>query len=145
VSATPHELSDQRREIYAAEAHASLQNFAPVLTQVGGVLTGNQIDLGDFEAAVAAQVTLGLDLQDVYGAGPVEITAKPSEQVPLEVQVFDVPTNKLVVRKALSASGNGYARVHVDLSPGAYRVTVRGDEKVSPVTDACLVIDPDAA
>jgi hypothetical protein len=145
VSATPLELSDQRREIFAAEAHASLQNFAPVLTQVGGVLTGNELDLGTYEAVVAAQVTLGLDLQDVYGAGPVEIAAKPSEQVPLEAQVFDAATRKLVAQAPLLPSADGHARATVNLPPGAYRVTVRGDERVSPVTDACLVIDPDAA
>ena len=139
VSATPLELSDQRREVYAAEAHASLQNFSPVLTQVGGVLTSSEFDPSAFEAAV--QVTLGLDLQDVYGAGPVEIAAKPSRPVPLEVQVFDAPTNKLVARERLAASEDGYARAHVNLSPGAYRVTVGGDQRVSPVTDACLVID----
>jgi pimeloyl-ACP methyl ester carboxylesterase len=145
VSATPLELSDQRREMFAAEAHASLQNFAPVLTQVEGVLTGNEFDLGDYEAVVAAQVTLGLDLQDVYGAGPVEIIAKPSEPVPLEVQIFDAPTRRLVAQAPLRASADGYARASVTLSPGAYRVTVGGDNTVSPVTDACLVIDPGAA
>jgi len=138
VSATPLELSDQGREMFAAEAHASLQNFAPVLTQVGGVLSGRQIDLGKFEAM---QVTLGLDLQDIYGAGPVEIVAKPSEPIPLEVQVFDAPTNKLVARAPLGLSGDGYARAVVTLPAGAYRVTVGGGDAVSPVTDACLVID----
>jgi len=142
VSATPHELSDAHREMFAAEAHASLQNFAPVLTQVGGILTGSEIDLGDFEAVV--QVTLGLDLQDVYGAGPVEIVAKPSKPVPLDVQIFDAPTNKLVAKASLKASDDGYARAVVTLSPGAYRVTVGGGG-ASPVTDACLVIDPAAA
>jgi hypothetical protein len=112
---------------------------------VGGVLAGSRIDLGDFEAVVADQVTLGLDLQDVYGAGPVEIVAKPSKPVPLEVRVFDAPTNKLVVRAPLAASNDGYARAHVTLTPGAYRVTVGGAETVSPVTDACLVIDAAAA
>jgi pimeloyl-ACP methyl ester carboxylesterase len=145
VSATPLELSDQRREIFAAEAHASLQNFAPVLTQVGGVLTGNELDLDTYEAVVEAQVTLGLDLQDAYGAGPVEIVAKPSEPVPLEAQVFDAATRKLVAKAPLQAGADGQARVQIDLPPGAYRVTVRGDERVSPVTDACLVIDPGAA
>jgi hypothetical protein len=112
---------------------------------VGGVLTGNELDLGTYEAVVAAQVTLGLDLQDVYGAGPVEIAAKPSEQVPLEAQVFDAATRKLVAQAPLLPSTDGHARATVNLPPGAYRVTVRGDERVSPVTDACLVIDPDAA
>jgi pimeloyl-ACP methyl ester carboxylesterase len=140
VSATPLELSAQRREMFAAEAHASLQNFAPVLTQLEGVLTGNELELGDYEAVVTTQVTLGLDLQDVYGAGPVEISAKPSEPVPLEVQIFDAPTRKLVARAAMQGSADGYARAHVTLGPGAYRVTV-GGQGVSPVTDACLVID----
>ena len=143
VSATPLEIRTERREMYAAEAHASLQNFAPVLTQVGGVLTGDV----DLEAALptVGQITLGLDLQDVYGAGPVEIAAKPSRPTPLEVKIFDAPTNKLVVRAPLSASDDGYLRAHVTLRPGAYRVTVGGDETVSPVTDACLVIDAEAA
>lgn len=143
VSATPLEIRTERREMYAAEAHASLQNFAPVLTQVGGVLSGD-VDLEATPLAVA-QITLGLDLQDVYGAGPVEIAAKPSTPTPLEVEIFDAPTNKLVVRTPLAASDDGYARVHVTLTPGAYRVTVSGAETVSPVTDCCLVIDAEAA
>ena len=64
-----------------------------------------------------AQVTLGLDLQDVYGAGPVEISAKPSRPVPLEVQVFDVDTHKLVAQAPLQASADGYARATVNLPP----------------------------
>jgi hypothetical protein len=145
VSATPLELSDQQREIYAAEAHASLQNFAPVLMQVGGVLTGNELDLSTYEAVVSAQVTVGLDLQDVYAAGAVEIAAKPSEPVALEAQVFDVTTRNLITDAPLQTSADGHCYVKVNLPPGAYRVTVRGDEKVSPVTDACLVVDPEAS
>jgi pimeloyl-ACP methyl ester carboxylesterase len=141
VSATPLELSDQRREMFAAEAHASLQNFAPVLTQVGGVLTGMLLDLGDYEAVVARQVTLGLDLQDVYGSGPVEISAKPSEPVPLEAQIFGASTSRLVTKASLQESADGYARAFINLSTGMYRVTVRGGKMVSPVTDVFLVID----
>ena len=74
----------------------------------------------------------------------VRLRLPPSreEPVPLEVQVFDAPTNKLVARERLAAEAeDGYARAHVNLPPGAYRVTVGGDESVSPVTDACLVIE----
>ena len=83
-------------------------------------------------------------MQDVYGAGPVGIIAKPSETVPLEVQIFDAPTRKLVAQAPLQTSADGYAGVRVTLSPGAYRVRVGGDSRVSPVTDACLVVDPGA-
>jgi pimeloyl-ACP methyl ester carboxylesterase len=139
VSATPFELSSERREMFAAEAHASLQNFAPVLTQVGGILRTNALDLSTYETP---EVTLGLDLQDVYASGPVEISVKPSEPVALEAQIFDVPTRKLIAKAPLQGTADGQARASFPLSPGAYRVRVGGGQGVSPVTDAFLVIDP---
>ena len=139
-SATPHELDGQGREMYAAEAHASLQNFDAVLTQVRGVLTRGDLTAFERLEPVAEKVTLGLDMQDVYGAGPVEISAKPSKAVPLEAQIFESKTRKLVARAPLRASADGQARAAITLPAGAYRITV-GGETVSPVTDAFLVVD----
>lgn len=45
ISATPLELSKDHREIYVAEAHASLQNFDAALVNLTAVLSGTQIDL----------------------------------------------------------------------------------------------------
>jgi pimeloyl-ACP methyl ester carboxylesterase len=136
-SATPSELSDQGREMYAAQAHASLQNFDPVLTHARGVLTRG--DLGAYE--IPAKVTLGLDMQDVYAAGLVEIAAKPSDNVPLEARICKADTNRLVATAKLQAGADGQARATVKLPAGSYRVTVGGGESVSPVTDAFLVVD----
>jgi hypothetical protein len=140
-SATPHELDGEGREMYAAEAHASLQNFDAVLTQVRGVLTRGDLIAFERLEAVAEKVTLGLAMQDVYGAGPVEISAKPSKTVPLEAQIFEASTRKLVARAPLRASADGQARAAITLPAGAYRITVGGGDGVSPVTDAFLVVD----
>jgi pimeloyl-ACP methyl ester carboxylesterase len=140
-SATPSELGGQGREMYAAEAHASLQNFDAVLTQVRGVLTRGDLTAFESLEAVMDKVMLGLDMQDVYAAGPVEISAKPSRTVPLEARIFESKTRKLVATAPLRASADGEARASVRLPAGAYRITVGGGDAVSPVTDAFLVVD----
>jgi hypothetical protein len=140
VSATPIELSENRREMYVAEAHASLQNFDPVLTQVTGILTRSDIDWGEYEG-LSRLTTLGLDVQDAYAAGPVEIKVKASDPADLEAVVYDAGTAALVGQGRLRPSADGFAYASVDLPVGAYRVTVRGDANVSPVTDTFLVIE----
>jgi hypothetical protein len=143
ISAIPHEEIFRRREAYAAEAHASLQNFAPVLTQVGGVLSRETIDEDLYEGVVevtADLVTLGLDMQDAYAAGPVDIKVKPSSETALIAIVYDTATGSTVTQEQLRNSGDGHAYAQVNLPPGSYRVTVRGDEAVSPVTDTFLVL-----
>jgi hypothetical protein len=139
ASATPIELSTLRREMYAAEAHASLQNFAPVLTQVVGVLGGNDIDWDVYEVP-ASLTTLGLDLQDAYAAGPLDIEVKMSAPVSLAAVVFDAATSTVVLQAPLRPFADRQARASIALPAGTYRVTICGDKNVSPVTDTFLVI-----
>ena len=138
TSATPIELNALRREMYAAEAHASLQNFAPVLTQVTGIVTGKDIDWNAYEAP--GLTTLGLNVQDVYAAGPVDIEVKMSGPVSLEATVFDAATARVVRQAPLRPVAERHAHASIALPIGAYRVTIWGDNNVSPVTDTFLVI-----
>jgi hypothetical protein len=81
VSATPLELSDALREVYAAETHGSLQNADGPLSNVKGVLTRADIDLGRFRAELPTALTL--DLDDVVLAGePMRVRARASEAAP---------------------------------------------------------------
>jgi Lecithin:cholesterol acyltransferase len=139
-SATPIELSTKRLEQFVAEQHASLQNFGPALTGVIGALTGKDIDWPTFEDTLAALTTVSLDLQDVYAAGPIEIKAKPSTEVTLDVLLTDIASGASL-RQVLQTSTDGVSRATVTLPPGSYRVTVGGGGDASPVTDTFLVVE----
>jgi hypothetical protein len=75
VSATPIELSNQDREIYVRERHASLQNADHSLDQMIGLLRRQVIDQTQ---RFAPGTGISLDLDDLYLAGePVIFRAQP--------------------------------------------------------------------
>lgn len=148
VSATPLELSDDPREVYVTEAHASLQNADEVIAHVVGVLS-RPADLGQFK--MSPLEGLSLEVADVLTtAEPVEVaawTAGSADRVRLRVQ--DVDTRRVVRRRTLERRGSGPFRVTLPPLPaGVYRVHAEppGDSTgPRPVTDLVTVIDPGAA
>ena len=93
-SATPIELSDDAREVYATEAHASLQNFDPVLVQVRGVLTWESLAL--YKASPADGFRLEVD-DLVPPHEPVELTLATSGPVRnVEATAENVDTGAIV-------------------------------------------------
>src|SRR5262249_27293964 len=79
ASAIPIELSKNPPAMYAAERHGSLQNFDPVLVQLEGVLTAQ--DLARFRAFPKTAITV--DFADALTPSePVLIDAKPADGRP---------------------------------------------------------------
>jgi len=149
VSATPLELSRARREMFAAKQHSSLQNADEVLVQLEEILRGNDIDLELFQAAsdetkgieVGVRAKLGLQIDDAY-----------SVDEPIQIRVWSNPEVKFLRAHIVNTEGSNHPIVmHLTrkddkmeseefrLDPGAYRVTVFGDEWVTPVTDVFVV------
>jgi lecithin:cholesterol acyltransferase len=138
-SATPLEMSDSHREIYVAEQHGSLQDFDPALVNLIGVLTGQDIDLGQFNFAAR---TLSLDIDDVYSADEVVLRATPSVEAPIRAKVYDAQAGALAKELALAPEGDVYV-ARTQLPPGAFRAKVTaefpGDSMT--VTEAFLTVN----
>lgn len=139
VSATPIELGNQRLEVYVADRHASLQNSDPVLVQLAGLVSGLTLDL---DAYYAINTRLALDLDDSYAAGePIEVRVRPEdESVMPTATVVATGSNEVVARVDLKPGEEGWSRAEVaPLDPGTYRITVRAEGPVDPVTDVFVV------
>jgi pimeloyl-ACP methyl ester carboxylesterase len=141
VSATPIELSDSEREIYAAEMHGSLQNADGALANLHGVLTRDTLDLRRFRAEVG--ITLTLDLTDVVMPGePLVVRAHASEGNPPITAVLTNVTSGESFEEALQrAREPGWQQAELDLAPGTWRVRVQ-TAGAAPVTDLAVVAAP---
>ena len=129
-SATPLDMSDSHREIYVAEQHGSLQDFDPALVNLIGILTGQDIDLGQFNFAA---ITLSLDIDDVYSADDVVFRATPSMEAPIRAKVYDAQSGALAKELVLAPEGDVYV-ARTQLPPGAYRARVTADFPADSVT-----------
>jgi hypothetical protein len=141
VSATPIELSNQDREIYVRERHASLQNADHSLGQMIGLLRRQVIDQTQRFAPGAG---ISLDVDDVYLTGePMLIHAQSEvEWAVLRAVVEDVDSGAQVARAEMKPSMDGWHAVELPPLPeGVYRLTVSGGGDVNPVTDLFTVID----
>jgi hypothetical protein len=140
VSATPLELSDAEREIYAAEMHGSLQNADGALANLKGVLTRRNINLGRFRAELPTALTL--DLDDVVLAGePLTVRVRASEGNPAVTAHLTHMGNRTELHEALGRSREpGWQQVELDLEPGVWKVRVEADG-ASPVTDLAVVAE----
>jgi pimeloyl-ACP methyl ester carboxylesterase len=140
VSATPLELSGQRRETYVATRHASLQNGASTLVQLAGLLA----DIGlDLTAYYGLNIRLRLDIDDVFTTTePVTVRAKAEdERVGLRAIVVDTSTGRLAAQAPLTPSVEGWNSAELGpLAEGNYRVTVGGDGAVDPVSDVFAIL-----
>jgi pimeloyl-ACP methyl ester carboxylesterase len=141
VSATPLELSNQDREVYVKERHASLQNADHALEQVIGVLKRQTIDQTRF---FAPQAGVSLDVEDAYLSGtPVPVRALPEvEWASLTATVEDAGSGNVVATARLRSGAEGWHVGEVGPFPqGTYRVRVGGDGAIDPVTDVFAVFD----
>lgn len=139
VSASPPEYRRERNAMRAAEQHASLQNDDPVLVQIAGAMTME--DLSQFR--VPKGVALGLEIDDLFSTEEaISVRVRPEERVrdQLLALVEDAKTGKEVARTPLRAHSNGDHKVKLaPLKQGAYRLTVIGGGIVEPVTDVFVV------
>ena len=144
-SATPIELSDDAREVYATEAHASLQNFDPVLVQVRGVLTWESLAL--YKATPADGFRLEVD-DLVPPHEPVELTLATSGPVRnVEATAENVDTGTTVTATGQLGSDGRATLALPPLEPGVYRVVGRETDGVGlePVHDLIVVGDDESA
>jgi hypothetical protein len=145
VSATPLELSDDPREVYATESHASLQNLDSVLVQVMGLVTRKS--LGAYRGSPFDGFRL--EVEDLLPPGePVAVaaeTAGPALRVAFTMENVDTG-RRVEVHADLDDEGRATA-VLPPAEAGVYRVTVSDPDNVGlkPVTDLVMVADDAAA
>jgi pimeloyl-ACP methyl ester carboxylesterase len=144
VSATPIELSDDPREMYASERHATLQNKDQVLTQLIGILSREEIDLGAFKDMFGrAKPRVSLEVEDLY-ATEEPITARircEEESYSVRAVIHDADTGD-VVSFTEPIQGGDWADVELPSLPaGSYRITVGEDAPVESVTDVFVTMD----
>jgi pimeloyl-ACP methyl ester carboxylesterase len=140
VSATPIELSDAEREIYAAECHGSLQNADGSLANLKGILTRDRIDFAKFRAALGTTLTLELD--DIVLPGePLTVRAKLSAGGQrIHVTLTNLATGQIIEEGLQRAKEAGWQQEEFDLAPGIWRVQVSA-AGATPVTDLTVVAD----
>ena len=144
VSATPIELSDAEREVYATESHAALQHVDAVLVQLAGLLTWKP--LGAYRGSPFDGLRLEVD--DVISPlQPVEVgiaTAAPILNV--GVLLENVDTGDRFERRGEVTEG--LAKLVLSPIPaGLYRISARDLDGtgVKPVHDLLVVSDDGTA
>jgi pimeloyl-ACP methyl ester carboxylesterase len=141
VSATPIELSKDKREMFTADRHATLQNADPVLNQLAGLLSGTAIDLSTYFAF--GETRLSLDIEDVYATDePITVLVRAeTEGVVLHATISNAADGTIVSRFGLVEGDDG--RHHAEAAPmaaGTYRLSVDGEPSVDPVSDVFAVL-----
>jgi pimeloyl-ACP methyl ester carboxylesterase len=145
VSATPIELSDDPREMYASERHATLQNKAQVLTQLMGVLSREEIDLSRYRDALGRpRPRVSLEVEDLYLSDePITARIRCEEESYMVRAVVHDADGGDIVSYSEPIPGGDWADIELaPLPPGAYRITVGEDAPVEPVSDI-FVTDED--
>jgi pimeloyl-ACP methyl ester carboxylesterase len=122
VSATPLELSDQGREIYAPDQHGSLQNGIGPLTQLIGLLSARPTST--FRGGLSG---FGLQIDDVFaGDEPIRAVVTSDDPSPaVNAVVTDAATGRAVLESRVDVDGDGAYRVEwPPLPPADYRLTI---------------------
>jgi pimeloyl-ACP methyl ester carboxylesterase len=142
LSATPPEIADEGREMYAATRHASLQNADPVLVHLHGVITGLYMPRPRPFPVRLGIVRVGLGLDDVYLPDePVSVRVRANPAADLTVTVANAETGAEVATVPVRAD-NAWTRAEcAPLPAGLYRMTVAGDHRVEPAVDVFTVLD----
>lgn len=157
LSATPYELSDEYRETFFAERHASLQNNDNVLTDLSNRLRQMQTSLKKFlgtpppSPTAAAQPAISLHLDDLYLVDePVVLRAnlinvsKQIDETPPTARISQADSAGTTIERQFQRVNNEWELVCDPLTPGPYRVEVFSSEFVagapSPVHDIFEVL-----
>lgn len=145
VSATPLELSDDQREVYATENHSALQNVESLLVQLAGLMTWEPL------SPIKGSSFDGFCLQvgELVPPGePFDVTVSTSAPIlDVAVVVEDVDTGERTEVPGVIGP-DGVATVTVPPRPaGVYRIVVedRDDTGVRSVQDLVVVADEASA
>jgi pimeloyl-ACP methyl ester carboxylesterase len=144
ISAIPIELSDSPASVmYAGTQHGSLQNADPVITNLTGLLSGFNLDLGAFKKP---KVQVALEVEDVFfSEEPIEVRAHPGKSdVALNATLWrSGETRPLASMHMQPTTGDWRGVEFAPLSAGAYRVTITGPD-VETVEDSFVVAESEA-
>ncbi len=144
VSATPLELADQGREIYAPDQHGSLQNANGPLIQLIGLLSARPTST--FRAGSAG---FGLQIDELFALDePLVATVTSDDPTPaVNAVVVDVASGHSVLESRIEVDGDGAYRAEwAPLPAGDYRLTVSAtdpDSERAPVNSLFIVADDD--
>ncbi|WP_051379788.1 lipase/acyltransferase domain-containing protein [Bradyrhizobium murdochi] len=143
VSAIPIELSDNPSAMYAATKHGSLQNADAVITNMVGIVSGLDIDLGSFRKP---KTRVAIEIEDLYLSGePVVLRARPTRDAVLKVAFWRSGDAKPSAELAMvAARDNWHHAEFIPPVPGAYHVAVSGME-VETAQDSFAVLDAGTA
>ena len=139
-SATPVALSDQGREIFVADRHASIQNRDGALTQLSGILSAKPT--ARFRSDERG---MSLDIDDLYLRDePISFTVTADEPPRVvAATVVEVSSGRELASIIIERDGDGRFRGELaSLSPGTYRLSATSAEdndRIAPVTDLFLV------
>jgi pimeloyl-ACP methyl ester carboxylesterase len=141
VSATPIELEQKDREVFAAEMHGSLQNADGALANLKGILRKPDTDLSRFRAELPPTLTLEMD--DVVLPGqPLTVRARAGEGNPrIDVTLSHAATGEVITEPLGRGREPGWQHAEFDLAPGTWRVRVQAPG-AAPVTDLAVVAAP---
>jgi hypothetical protein len=138
VSATPWELSDAAREVFAAEMHGSLQNADGTLANLKGVITQPGIDLRKYREDLPTQLTL--DMDDVVLPGEfLTVRARASQGDPrIALTMTHVDSGQRFDEVLSRGNEPVWKQGQYRLPPGTWRVIISA-EGATPVTDLAVV------
>jgi hypothetical protein len=93
------------------------------------------------ENEMKGDIRIQLEIDDAYiAAEPIRIRAKPDREIEaLTASIENTEYPESPVVKMLQPAAEFMATDEFSLAPGAYRVTVSGDQRVIPVTDVFMV------
>jgi pimeloyl-ACP methyl ester carboxylesterase len=148
VSATPIELSEDAREMYASERHATLQNKDQVLAHLMGILSRGELDLGRYRDVLQARPRVGLDVGDLFLTDePVTARVRcEDEAIAVRVVVTSAETGEILRRSDPIQGGGDWTDVEFSpLPPGTYRLAAGEGAPVEPASDVFVTMDADTA
>lgn len=144
VSATPLEFSSDRREVFSATKHASMQNGDGALINLDGILTGLYFNLGSFRKHSLSKTTVSLEVDDLYWATEsIVATArleKPNGAIRLLAHLTDTESNTSAgVQEMVKDGDREYTATFDPPGEGLYEVRITGGADIEPVEDAFAV------
>lgn len=141
ISATPLELVNLNREVFAAEMHGSLQNGAGPQANLRGILLQPTFDVNVLRATLPTPLRLVVD--DVVLPGePLTVRVKPASGNPrIAVQLTNLDTRKTIDEILGRSREPGWQEGEYDVGPGNWRVTIEAAGAES-VTDLVVVAEP---
>ncbi|MCA9466360.1 MAG: hypothetical protein KC643_13090, partial [Nitrospira sp.] len=137
-SAMPSEWKDSSRSLAASCPHVSLQNFPSIQVQIRSII--DELDLEAFRGVPPD--SLKLEMDDMFAEGePIRIKVFSKEGQELKANLTNLTSQKEWTIPTLEKNSDGWQTQELpNLQAGAYRITLKGLEEGSGISDLFLVI-----